>query len=237
MQDGWPIFLGTVAVSAVILFGLSAGWFEGLSARALSDWLRGLDARIWQAVIAGFFVAAGWLVNGWQNRRVAAKLRAERLRDAHRAIFAEIDANLSNLLEEGALRRAGARMVRRMRADAAFVPLIPREKHDRIFSALEAEIHILPRVTIDPIVAYYSQLGSLAAHVEDMRDRRFTLLSTRRKIAMYLDYLYMKIAALRLGRKAVWLIEVYARDGKDAAEAEVRRLNVSSLRDGARSVP
>ena len=54
------------------------------------SWLAAVDVRLWQAVIAGAFVAAGWLVNGWQNRREAARLRDEKLRDVHRALFAEI---------------------------------------------------------------------------------------------------------------------------------------------------
>ena len=136
MERGWPIFLGTVSVSAVVLFARAAGWFDGLSARGVSDWLRAVDARIWQAVIAGAFVAAGWLVNGWQNRRVAEELRHERLRDAHRALYAEIDSNLSNLLDEGRLRAGAARMARRMRRDPDFVPFVSLERHDRIFRAL-----------------------------------------------------------------------------------------------------
>ncbi|CUH39359.1 hypothetical protein JSE7799_02084 [Jannaschia seosinensis] len=128
---------------------------------ALWHWFGAWDARIWQAIIAGSFVAAGWLVNGRRNRLAARRLRAERLRDAHRAIFAEIDANLSNLLDEAALRAEASAFALRIYEDPNFVPLIPRERHDRIFSALESEVHVLPRVTIDPIVAYYSQLLSL----------------------------------------------------------------------------
>lgn len=187
-------------------------------------WLAGLDARIWQAVVAGGFVAMGWLVNGRQNRRAAAGLRAERLRDAHRALYAEIDANLSNLLDEDTLRAEGAAIRARMEAEDDFVPLIPRERHDRIFRALEQEIHVLPRVTIDPIVAYYAQITTLAAHVEDMRGGAFRALPPGRRVAMYDDYIEMKAAALRMGRKAVWLIEVFARDGKAAAEAEAARI-------------
>ncbi|MEL6586733.1 MAG: hypothetical protein AAFY65_10770 [Pseudomonadota bacterium] len=234
MSDRASIAAGGTIVVVFLFLSAAAGWLQGVTARAVFDWLRNLDPRLWQAFVAGVFLAMGWIVNGWQNRRVAAQLRAERLRDAHRAIFAEIDANLSNLLDEGSLRAEGAEMIARMDGDPDFVPLIPRERHDRIFSALEEEIHVLPRVTIDPIVAYYSQLGSLGAHVDDMRGNAFKTMAPDRRVAMYRDYIDMKAAALRLGRKAVWLIEVYAADGKDAAEAEAARLDVNS-RDGARS--
>ncbi|MEM9795617.1 MAG: hypothetical protein AAF919_03950 [Pseudomonadota bacterium] len=190
-----------------------------------------IESRSAQAVIAGVFVAAGWLVNGRQNRRAEARLRAERLRDAHRAIFAEIDANLSNLFDATVLRADGAAMVERMQADEAFIPFIPRERHDRIFRALEAEIHVLPRVTIDPIVSYYAQLDSLNAHVEDMRGNAFRSLPQGRRIEMYEDYVEMKVATLMLGRRANWLIKVFSRDGKDVAEETARKFNIPSAAD------
>ncbi|CUH14527.1 hypothetical protein JSE7799_00277 [Jannaschia seosinensis] len=67
-------------------------------------------------------------------------------------------------------------------------------------------------------------LTSLSAHVEDMRGEAFRTLGPERRAAMYEDYIEMKAAALRLGRRAIRLIEVYARDGKDVAEAEAARM-------------
>lgn len=191
-------------------------------------WLRGLDPRIWQAVLAGGFLALGWIVNGWRERRATRALRAERLRDAHRALFAEIEVFLANLWSEAALDEYCGQMVARMEMDAAFVPLIPRERHDRLFRALEAEIHVLPRVTIDPIVKYYAQLSAIEMLVEDMRGHTFGTFDASRRIAMYSDYIEMRKTALRFGRDANRLISVYAEDGKDAAEAEARRLSSPS---------
>ncbi|GGL67856.1 hypothetical protein [Wenxinia marina] len=197
-------------------------------------WLGEIDPRIWQAVIAGLFLAMGWIVNGWQNRRAAARAKAERLRDLHRAIFAEIETNLANLWDVDALNAYGAEMRARMEADETFVPFIPRERHDRLFDTIVADLSVLPRVTIDPIVKYYAQVGSIAAIAEDMRGEGFRALPQARRIPMYEDYIQMKVQALEYGRVANHLIRVFAADGKAAAEAEATRLSSPSA---GRSVP
>ena len=190
------------------------------------DWPT-VDARIWQAIIAGAFVAVGWIVNGWQNRRDAAARRAERLRDSHRAIYAEIGANLFNLGSEKALMANADAVRQRMTEDASFVPFVPTERRSPVFDAMREHIHILPRVTIDPIVAYYAQVGAVAALADDMRGVRFRTLSPDRRTAIYDDYIGMKVQALSFGDFALRMIAAYAEGGKDAAEALSRRINSS----------
>lgn len=203
------------------------------------NWLRGLDPRLWQAVIAGVFLAGGWIFNGWQNRRDARALRDEQLRDAHRAIYAEIATNLSNLWDAESLRSYGDTIIGQMREDDGFIPLIPRERNDRLFEGIQSSIHILPRVTIDPIVMYYSQLDAMAAQVEDMRGAAFKALPQARRIVMYQDYIEMRVQALAFGRVANHLIEIYAKSGKDAAEkaAEALQTRAISSPNAGRSDP
>lgn len=199
-----------------------------------------VDTRIWQAILAGAFVAAGWIVNGWQNRRAAAALRAEKLRDLHRALFAEIASYLANLDSIQALDSYRATLVGRMRDDPDYVPLIPRERNDTIFRACIAEIHILPRVTIDPIVTYYSQIFAIETLIDDMRGERFQTLEPERRIAMYSDYIDLKVQALNDGHYALRMIDAFAQGGRAAAlenEARIARdLGVGpNSRDGAPS--
>lgn len=196
-----------------------------MSENAVISWFYGLDPRIWQAVVAGGFLAVGWIFNGWQNRRAAARLRAEKLRDYHRAIYAEIGANLANLWDTPRLEGYRDRMVKRMEDDPAFVPFIPIERHDAVFDALIAEVHILPRQTIDPIVLYYAQVKSVAALASDMRAEGFAQLAQDRRIAMYRDYIAMKVQLLAFGRYANAMINAYSNGGADAARAEARRLS------------
>jgi len=179
----------------------------------------GIDPRIWQAVLAGAFVAAGWLVNGWQNRREAATLRRERLRDVHRALFAEIGATLSNLESDAALDAWRDGMLLRMDAEPGFFPFVPRERGDRVFQAIVAEIHILPRGTIDPIVAFYTQLAAIEMLVEDMRGETIKTLAPDRRRLIYADYIEMKKQALAYGAHALRVIDAFAQGGKNAAEA------------------
>lgn len=182
-------------------------------------WITSVDARIWQAAIAGGFVSIGWIVNGRANRRRDRRLRQERLRDVHRALYAEIGTNLSNLRSASALSDDVAQMEQRMEAEPDFVPFLPQERTDRVFSEIVGEIHILPRVTIDPVVAYYAQVGAISALVEDMRADGYAALSPGRRLAIYRDLMEMKRQALTFGGAALRLIEVYAAEGKDAAEA------------------
>ncbi|MGB3554606.1 MAG: hypothetical protein WBA25_08205 [Jannaschia sp.] len=200
------------------------------AAAATWNWFAALDARIWQALIAGTFLAFGWVYNGMRNRADTRAQRAERLRDAHRAIFAEIAVNLDNLRSAERLDAHRKQMVARMNVDADYVPLIPHQRHDKLFRALEQEIHILPRVTIDPIVRYYSQMDAISAVIDDMRGQAYRRLPQARRIAMFSDYIDMRKQALEFGRIANSLIEIYAREGKDGAEAAARRFS-SSVRD------
>ena len=183
------------------------------------DWLANLDARIWQAVIAGLFLGAGWFVNGLLNRRAAEALRQEKLRDMHRALYSEIGNNLANLWDDARIESYAEGMLERMREDEDFVPFIPREHNDTVFDTLLPDIYVLPRQTIDPIVAYYSQLKSLAALVDDMRGVSFKAMSQPRRIAMYSDYIEMKKQALSFGRYANAVIDAFGKGGREAAEA------------------
>ncbi|RVT86993.1 hypothetical protein DXV76_02580 [Rhodobacteraceae bacterium CCMM004] len=200
----------------------------------------GIDARIWQAVLAGLFVAAGWLVNGWQNRREEAARRAERLRDTHRALYAEIGAYLGNLGSLEALEAARAAMVARMRAEPDFVPFLAREEHGHLYRAIVADIAVLPRSSIDTVVAFYTQLGVIAALVEDMRGPGYAALSTERRIAIYEDLARSKMAAWLYGREALDLIDIYARHGAQAArdrQDALRAARVNSPEDAAPDGP
>lgn len=196
-----------------------------MTGEGVIGWLDGIDARIWQAVIAGLFVAVGWLVNGWQNRRTAARLRAERLRDVHRALYAEIGTTTVNMGSAAALEEAGEDLIRRMEADKDFVPFIPREHGDRMYGAIVAEIHILPRQTIDPVVAFYSQLKALETFTDDMRGEGFRQMSPDRRITMYRDYIAMKQQLFQFGKYATAMIRAYADGGKQEADALAASLN------------
>lgn len=155
-----------------------------------------------QAVIAGLFLAAGWWVVAWQNRRRDAKLRGERVRDLQRALFAEIRAHLATL-ERNDLADQGALVAARIEAEAGYLPVVLPEGHDMIFRALLTDIHLLPRDTIDPIVLYYSQLNAVSQMAAALRGLDPARAQPRQAAAMFRDYTAMKLGALDLGEAAL----------------------------------
>lgn len=155
-----------------------------------------------QAIIAGLFVAIGWWVVAFQNRKRAADLRAERVRDVQRALFAEIRAYLA-VLRRDDVAAYGAGIVERILTEPAFFPFIPTERNDAIFRAIVGEIHVLPRDTVDPVVLYYSQLNAISAMIEDLRGLDVASIGPKRAAGMYRDYISMKVEAIEMGDNAL----------------------------------
>lgn len=163
------------------------------AARHIYEWIVAIDPRIWQAIMAGLFVAIGWLVNGAQNRREATRLRRERRDDVQRALVAEIKHYLE-VLEGEDLNAAWEAM--QPRIAGGYVPFLPSENNDMVFQSVLGNIHILPKAVIDPVVKYYSQLQAIEAQIEDSRLPAFVDgtdqdTRARREIA-YFQYLQMK---------------------------------------------
>lgn len=174
-----------------------------------------------QAVIAGLFVAVGWWVVAWQNRRRDAASRAERVRDVQRALFAEIRANV------GALRRDdlddyGETIAGRIEAEPGYFPSVPTESKDAIFRAILPNLHLLPRDTIDPIVLYYSQLNGIGAAIADLRALDAASVGPDRAAALYRDFLSMKREALTLGEEAMIAIAKNV-DGRGISNPDAAR--------------
>lgn len=184
-----------------------------------------LDERVWAAVIAGVVIASGWLTTAIFAALDQSRDRAERTRDYHKALYAEIGNALASLYQEGASDRYGQEIVERMQADPAFVPFIPKSHFDHVFDGLVDNIEALPRQTIDAVVAYYTLIKSISAFEADMRGARFQGLEGDRKILIYQDYLGMRKRAFELGQDALRLIKAYSDGGPAAADAKLKELN------------
>lgn len=154
------------------------------------------------AVIAGLFLAIGWWVVAFQNRKRDLKQRAERVRDVQRALFAEIRAYLA-VLERDHIAEYGSVIATRIEHEAGYFPVIPTEHNDAIFRAIVSEIHVLPRDTVDPVVLYYSQLNAIGAMIADLRALDTVRIGPDRAAAMYRDYISMKLGAIELGEGAL----------------------------------
>jgi hypothetical protein len=161
-----------------------------------------VDPQVQAAVLAGLFLAAGWVLNGREQRRVAQALRDERVRDVLRALYSEIRAYVSQLRDDD-IGAYGATIRDRILTEPGFFPVIPTERNDTMFRVVVGEIQILPDATIHSVVLYYSQLVAIEAMIGDLRGLDPARIAPPRVAAMYGDYLLMKIDAAQLGAAAL----------------------------------
>ena len=188
-----------------------------------------IDAKLWPAIIAGLVIATGWITTAVFGELGKSRDKAEKLRDYHKAIYAEIGSTLGTLYADGHAEEDAKAVLDRMQADKEFIPMIPQEHHDFVYGALIEHIDVLPRVTIDAIVAYYSLVKSLAAQAEDMRGPllRDAGMTQDRRMQMYKDYFETRKNAFQMGEYTRELIRAYSDGGPDAVEkfASSRDLN------------
>ena len=161
-----------------------------------------LDPRILAALIGGLVVAMGWVIASWRERGSARRTRLQREADLRIALGAEIEAHVK-ALRFFDLEERWRRIVLRMEDDADYVPLIPITRANVIFTALIAEVQVLPQSAIEPMVRYYTQLQAIEAMVMDMRSVAFRRLAQDRRIAMYTDYISLTLEARELGELAI----------------------------------
>ncbi len=219
-------FFVNIGLPLVVLLGLP------LVALALSV---DLEPRVLQALVAGLVIAAGWLTTAIFSELEKARAKAERTRDYHKALFAEIRHTLDAFYADGQSDELVDEITARMQDDDGFVPFIPNERHDRVYGALVDGIEVLPRQTIDAVVAYYSVISALQAFAEDMRGDGYKGLSQGRRITMYQDYAAMRVRAYQLGNHALRLIKAYSEGGAAAAERAASRLSSRGAGHPARS--
>ncbi|QFT57256.1 hypothetical protein FIU94_00345 [Sulfitobacter sp. THAF37] len=177
-----------------------------------------IDPRVSQAIIAGLVIAIGWLTTAIFAEGGKARARAEKTRDYHKALYAEIGNTLESLWEADSSEQYVTDLIDRMREDHDYIPFLPREQHDHVYDAVIAELDVLPRQTIDAIVAYYSVIKAMSALVDDMRGDTFRTLDAERRIAIYSDYVGMRKQAFVFGKHALRLIRAYSDGGRKAAD-------------------
>jgi hypothetical protein len=168
--------------------------------------MRGLDQivdpQVQAAALAGLFLAIGWVVNGREQRRVAAGLRDERVRDVLRALYSEIRAYVS-VLRRDAIGENGAALRDRIEREPGFFPIIPTERNATIFASIVGDISILPDGAIHSVVLYYSQIVAIEALISDLRALDVAAVGGARAAALYADYVLVKLEAAELGADAL----------------------------------
>lgn len=171
-----------------------------------------------QGIIAGVFIAFGWMVAARQNRRRDAQLRDERSKDIQRALLAEIRAHVATLeqqrMDAAALRAVLDQM--RMRGHA---PLIPAQANDRIYVTILTEVHLLPEYIIDPVVTYYRRIAVMNAFADAIQ--KLTDQDGDRMVAMFADYLELTDDVREVGLWATQLLMASVFGGGEEAVREL----------------
>lgn len=193
-----------------------------------------VSPQVLQAVVAGVVVAAGWLVVAGQNRRRDDRLRRSREEDIQRALLAEIRAHVVTLELQVPPPEEAARIVEGVRS-GALVPAVLHEVNDRIYTALIAEIHVLPMMVIDPVVIYYRLLSVMAALSREMR--RTVRQDSQKAARMMDDYLSLMAQARDAGLDAIAVLTVSVHGGEAARETMLAEDRNARAREIAQRLP
>lgn len=176
-----------------------------------------LSPQAQAAVIAGFFLAAGWWVVAFQNRWRDRQQRQEKINDIQRALLAEIRAHVVAL----EMQPEPGDFVAQEISDQDYLPILPHDANDRIFRAIVEEVHILPEWTIDPVVRYYRLLAVRAALAQDIRNNLSK--HPRRTAEMFRDYLMLNEETLDTGLEALEILTASLKGGRRAVTAVIAR--------------
>ncbi|MEF2071787.1 hypothetical protein [Consotaella aegiceratis] len=153
-------------------------------------------------LISSLIAALGWYVSWRTARGLDRQRRQERIDDIQTALLAEVRSIVHHLDQYDAADLIGE-VESRMQANNGYSPFIPREPHPSLFEAISAEISVLPRRVIDPVVLFYRQQEVIANFAEDLRGGDFRSMRNEQKIQMIKDYLHLKEHAGRLGHEAI----------------------------------
>lgn len=178
-----------------------------------------VDIRIKQALIAAVAIAAGWLAPFLLQEYRRADERDERIRDMHRAIYADVGSFLENFYASHELDEYLASIKAALEDDETYVPFIPVPRRSLMYQSLTGQVHILPRVTIDLIVLFYAQIDNVADFVENMNSDAFRRVPAKRRALAYADYVAMLDFARFLGVSAQQVVAAYDKEGPQVAKA------------------
>lgn len=192
-----------------------------------------LSPQAQQALIAGLFIATGWWVVAFQNRRRDAKLRAERVDDMQRALLAEVRAHVVALESQAQDGRVELLLAQLAGGNSGLV--ITHSGNDRIFRAVLADIHLLPGAVIDPVVIYYRLVAVMEAMADSIR--RVARNRPESAAEMMLDYILLNQEAREAGLDVLEILTASLRGGAVEVEAMLERQREQAARQIAATLP
>ncbi|KIN64353.1 hypothetical protein Z946_3244 [Sulfitobacter noctilucicola] len=167
-----------------------------------------MDFDVWigpviiAAGIAGVVNVLGWFVTGRRARLANEQRRREKQDDIATALLAEI-THYRDALTFFDLDEVWESVANEMAENEDYMPFIPSERNDTIFTAIVGEIHVLPEDVIQPVTRYYNQVFAIDAIIDDLRSTSFRQEPYRTRIAVYTDYMSLKKQAIEDGNSAI----------------------------------
>lgn len=152
------------------------------------------------ALVSALVSAMGWFVTSWQNQRLDALRRHEKVRDYQVALRAEIASDLLSL-EVGNRPQMLAAVAEALARDATYRPFVPRRARNLVFEQVVKEIHVLPGSLIGAVIAYERLRQSIEYFVDDLRAAED--LPAERRLVMLTDYFDMLDRLEALAARAV----------------------------------
>ncbi len=192
-----------------------------------------LSPQAQQAFIAGLFIATGWWVVAFQNRRRDAKLRTERVDDMQRALLAEVRAHVVALERQVQDGRFDTLLSQIEEGNAGLV--IAHGGNDRIFRAVLPDIHLLPGGVIDPVVIYYRLIAVMDSMAESIR--RMARSRPESAADMMLDYILLNQEAREAGLDVLEVLTASLRGGEAEIQAMLRKQREDAGRLIAATLP
>jgi hypothetical protein len=189
-----------------------------------------MDANAWigpviiASAIAAMVNVLGWFVSSWRDRRAEERRRLGKQSDIATALMAEI-THYRDALTFFDLDEVWESVTQKMAEDHDYMPFIPSERNDTIFSAILADIHILPEPVIQPVTRYYNQVFAIDAIIDDLRAPAFKSQPHTTWLATYTDYISLKKQALVDGDSAIHAL---------SSHLSVSRARATLAQNGAR---
>lgn len=164
-----------------------------------------IDTLIIQALIAGGFIALGWLVSFavQEYRRVATVLKAERdvlvaLReDVRDFLYAASRNDLRELEKRDTLLILGAPLA------APYQPFIPSVELSTVYRALAEQLPLVPEPPLGDVIFFYKQLSDVVAFTADLQGESYRSLPPDRRARAYRGYVQMRLTLQRRGVAAI----------------------------------
>lgn len=162
---------------------------------------------LYQGLMAGTVVAAGWVFTFIFHTHREEASRHRTLTELMLALRSEIFNYLDDLeRNELTLEKVDETVDEILKGEGQTPhhPFIPSGKRAIVFDILSQSLGLLSSETLQPVVAFYTQLQDVETMAHDLQKDSFRQLSAQRRADIYRDFGQMRLRAEQAGCRA-WI--------------------------------